>query len=292
MARRVGIRQTLTAYGFLAPNLIFYAVFLLYPVLAVFVGTFRSGGLLDEPQFVGLTNWRHVFINALTLTSMKNTLYFWVLSVPAMLVLALIIAMFLQNLRSGASAFRALLYLPTLAPVVLAALIWLFLIHPDFGAVNFILRGLGRDPVNWLGDPKFALPALAGIDVWRGIGFWSLYFLASLLALPAELQQAAQLDGAGAWQRFKHVTLPFLRPTLLFAVVLATIYGLQVFDSVFVLTDGAPSNATATMVWYIYKSLFQFDQIGYGSVLSYLLLAVILLLTLPQMRILRQKDLN
>jgi ABC-type sugar transport system permease subunit len=161
------------------------------------------------------------------------------------------------------------------------------MIHPDFGAFNLIIRAFGGEPLNFLGRGELALPVVASVETWRGIGFWAVFFLAALIALPSELFQAAQLDGASGWRRFFSLTLPLLRPTILFALVLVTIYTLQIFDSVYIMTDGGPGNATTTIVWYIYRNLFTYSNVGYGATLSFVLLIAILILTLIQMRLLR-----
>ncbi len=151
------------------------------------------------------------------------------------------------------------------------------------------MRAAGGGTVNWLGDPSLALPTLALVEIWRGMGFWTLFFLAALLALPRELYQAAYLDGTSAWQRFRFLTLPLLRPTFLFAIVIAVIYSLQIFDTVFVMTDGGPANSTATVAWYIYKSIYVYDEAGFGATLSLVLLLLILALTLVALRLLRRR---
>jgi ABC-type sugar transport system permease subunit len=183
-----------------------------------------------------------------------------------------------------------LLYIPTLTPYAVAALIWLFMYQRDFGALNMALDRIGVGPQNWLGDTSLVIPSIAMLEVWRGIGFWALLFLAALLGLPKELYQAATLDGASTWRRFIHITLPLMRPTFFFAVVMATIWNSQLFDSVSILTDGGPANSSVTVVWYIYKAMFQFnDQTGFAAALSFLLLAFILLLTAIEIRLLRKK---
>jgi ABC-type sugar transport system permease subunit len=289
LARRYRWRRYLVALGFIAPSLVFFSVFLLWPTIQVAYQTLYTGGILGDLRYVGLDNWTKLPSNAIAIRSLTNSVTFSLLVVPAMIIIGLGLGMLLVGIRRGGASFRALLYFPTLAPVVVASLIWLFVVHPDFGAFNLGLRLVGGQPLNWLGTPELALPTLAALDVWRGIGFWALFFLATLVALPQELYAAAHLDGANGWQRFRYLTIPLIRGPLLFALVIATIYTLQVFDSVFVLTDGSPAGATQTLVWYIYKALFQFDNIGLGATLSMLLLTFILILTLILMRLLRAR---
>lgn len=272
--------------------MIFFVVFLLIPVLWVFYISLQSGSLLEPMEFVGLKNWNEVFRDRTALKTLNNSLQYALIAIPGMLILGLLVAFFLRNIKRGGALLRAGVYFPVLAPVVVAALVWLFLVHPDFGVFNLVARGLGGEPINFLGRPQIALPTIAAVEIWRGVGFWAVYFLAALVGLPTELYQAAHLDGASTTQRFFHLTLPLLRRTILFALVLATIYNLQIFDSVFVMTDGGPANATATIVWYIHKTLFAYADIGYGATVSAVLLVVILILTLIQMWVLRGRKVN
>lgn len=289
LARRYRLRRTLQAYAFLAPNLFFFGLFLVVPSIWLLLVTFQSGGVYGEAQFVGLDNWRQLFVDPLVTQTMRNTLLLAAMSIPALFVVGLGLALLLRNIGRGGPALRAALYFPTLTPLVIIGSIWLFLVHPDFGALNLGIRALGGDTVNWLGDTAIALPTIAMVEVWRGMGFWALFFLAGLLALPEELYQAAHLDGTNAWQRLRYLTLPLLRPVFLFAAIVAIFYTLQVFDTVFVMTDGGPANSTATVAWYVYKSIYVYDQAGFGASLSFILLLMILGLTLGALRLLRSR---
>lgn len=289
LARRYRRRRTLGAYWFLAPNLVFFGLFLLLPSIWLLWITFQSGGVYGEAEFVGLGNWSQVFADPLVTTTIRNSLLLALMSIPLLFVIGLGLALLLRNLGRGGPALRAALYFPTLAPLVIIGSIWLFMVHPEFGALNLGIRALGGDTVNWLGSTAVALPTIAMVEVWRGMGFWALIFLAGLLALPEELYHAAHLDGANTWQRFRHLTLPLLRPVFLFAMIVAIFYTLQVFDTVFVMTDGGPANATATVAWYVYKSIYVYDQAGFGASLSFVLLLLILGLTLVTLRLLRSR---
>lgn len=290
LRRRYLARRALSAYAFLLPNALFFIAFLLMPIVYLLVLTMYNGGIITPAQYVGLDNWRDVFRDPLVRHVSRNTLLYCLIAIPAVFVIGMIFALTLQTIQRGNSTFRAIIYVPTLAPYVIAALIWLFMYQRDFGALNLLLGFLGIGPQNWLGDPQLVIPSIAMLEVWRGIGFWTILFLAALLALPTELYQAAKIDGANAWQRFIYITLPLLRPTFFFAVVMATIWNLQLFDSVSILTDGGPQDASATVVWYIYKAMFQFnDKTGFAAVLSFVLLLFILMLTAIEIRLLRKR---
>jgi multiple sugar transport system permease protein len=290
LARRYRARRALTAYGFLLPGAVFFVAFLLVPVGYLFYLTFHNGGIITPAEYVGLANWRKLWGNPLVVTAIKNTAWYCLLAIPSVFVVGMVLALCLQRIARGGSFFRSLFYVPTLTPYAVAALIWLFVVQRDFGALNMTLNLFGIAPRNWLGDTKLVIPSIAMLEVWRGVGFWTLLFLAALLGLPRELYQAATIDGANAWQRFLHITLPLMRPTFFFAVVMATIWNFQLFDSVSILTDGGPANASVTVVWYIYKAMFQFnDQTGFAAALSFLLLLFILLLTMVEIRLLRRR---
>lgn len=289
LRRQYEVRRSLVALGFLLPNLIFFVVFLVLPLTQVFVEMFQTGGLIRPIAFVGFENWERVFKDPNVVRTLTNTIKYALIIIPTMLVLGLLIALLLQNVRRGAAVFRALIYLPVLAPTVIVGLIWLFLLDPDLGAYDLLLRLVGAKPQLWLGSTDLALPSVAAMEIWRSAPFWALYFLAALIGMPRELYQAAHLDGANAWNRFRFVTLPLMRRVFLFALVLATIFVLQIFDSVYVMTDGGPAGTTTTLVWYIYHALFFFFRIGFGASMAVLLLVIILTLSLTQMRLLRRR---
>ncbi len=287
LARQRRLRRELTGWAFLAPMFIFFVVFLLLPVILVFWWSTQEGGLTTGSEFVGLDNFSRLPRQVDAAIAIRNTLRFALMSIPVTLIVALGVAMLLARVGRGGAAYRFLIYFPALVPGVVAGLIWIFLTNVDFGLFNTIFRLLGLDPVVWLG-PKSALQVLAALDVWRSVGFWAIFFLAAILGLPRELYQAAELDGANGWQRFFRLTLPMLRRVILFAVVVATIFGLQVFDTALILTGGGPGTSTLTIVFRIWTYIFgSTDKVGYGAAISVVLLVAILILTLIQLRLLR-----
>ncbi|MBV8568825.1 MAG: sugar ABC transporter permease, partial [Methylobacteriaceae bacterium] len=241
LRRRYELKKTLRAYLFLAPFLIFFAAFLFLPVAFLFWLTFHAEGILAPPTFVGLTNWRRSFADPLVLKTIANTLLYCLMAIPAVFVLAMVLALALRSIQRGRTLIRTLIYLPTLQPSLVVALIWTFVLHPDFGILNVIARAAIGRPINFLGEPSNALATIAMVEVWRGFGFWSVLFLSGLMALPIELYYAAELEGAGPVRRFFVLTLPLLKPIFYFSVIFATIVNLQLFDSVFALTDGGPA---------------------------------------------------
>jgi len=281
--RRAGARyrrrRSLTAYLFVLPYFIPFLAFLVVPVFWSLYLSFNSGGLLDSAKFVGFQNWREIGADTELTTSIRNTAVYAVEAIFIVFTLALLLALLLNRYREGSNIYKLALYVPLLAPAVLVGLIRQFVTNYDFGFFNLILTNLGIGRVNIFGNGTLALLAIVGAEVWRGLGFWTLYFLASLQNVPEELLDAAKVDGATGFQRFRRVTLPMLRPMLLFAVVIAIIANWQVFDTVYVLTQGGPYESTSTMVWFIWKRLFQFQQTGQGYAAAVLLLGIILFLT-------------
>lgn len=269
---------------------VFFVVFLLIPTLGVVWWSFQSGGLASGSQFVGLENFTGLPREPIATTAILNTLKFAAMSIPATLLIALALSLLLSRVQKGASAYRFLVYFPVLVPGVVAALIWIFLTNIDFGLFNTVLRVFGLPRQVWLGA-GLALPVLAAVDVWRNVGYWAIFFLAAVIGLPQELYQAAQLDGASAWQRFRHLTLPLLRRIILFAVVVSTIWGLQVFDTPVVLTNGGPGTTTVTVVFQVWKyAVGSSYQAGLAAAISLALLIAILVLTSVQLRVLRGRE--
>lgn len=289
LSRQARLRRELTGWMFLAPMFACFLVFLVLPVIGTLWWSLQAGGIGGETKFVGLRNFIELPDIVGASTAITNTLVFALISVPLILIGALGVALLLAGLERGGSIYRFLIYFPVLVPGVVAALIWLFLTNVDFGLFNGVVRAMGGKPVVWLGADH-ALTVLALLDVWRNVGYWALFFVAAIIGLPKELYQAAELDGASAVARFRYLTLPLLRRIVFFAVVVATIWGLQVFDTALVLTSGGPGTATTTVIYRIWLYMFgATDKIGTASAISLILIIVILLLTLVQMRLLRSR---
>lgn len=289
LRRRLTLRRNLTAYLFLAPALVFFGTFLVWPGLSLFVQTFQTGGVMSPAVFVGTENWERTFGDPLVLKTIWNTLRYCLMAIPAVFVIAMLFALALNAISVGQTAFKTVIYFPTLQPILIAALMFTFVLHQDFGVLNIVMRAISGEPVNFLGNEDLAMPTIAMVEVWKGMGFWTLLFLAGIQNLPRDLYHAAELDGAGPARRFFQLTLPMLRPTFFFSVTFATIVNLQVFDSIFILTDGGPFHSTASTTWYIYRSLFTFSEPGYGATLSFVLVLVVLVLTAIQSYAFRDK---
>jgi multiple sugar transport system permease protein len=277
--RRHRVRQNLIAWLFILPEVVFFVVFLLVPVGWLIRETFYDGGVLGPAVGVGLANWTHVFSDPTARAALGQTLLFVVTIVPAIFILALAVSCLLRPIRRGASLLRAAVYFPVLIPTVAAAEIWRFMIHPDFGLLNIFNRSVGLAPINFIGSASAATVLIILFEVWRGVGYWTIFILAAMLTVPRDRYEAAQLDGASPARRFWHVTLPGIRWPLAVAIMLSTVAVLQLFDSVFILTDGGPVTATQTVVLYAFNSVFLGGQTGYGAVLSLVVMFMIVILT-------------
>lgn len=288
--RRQRRRRNATAYLFLLPNLVAFGIFLLLPMLWVVRQSFYEGGILGPARWVGLDNWKSALDDPSLVSSIKNTLLYAGMATPLIIIFAFVAATLLREVSRGRSFFRTLIYIPALSPFVLAALLWSFIVHPDFGLLNIVVKAVGGAPVNWLGDERLALPTVAALEVWHGVGFWALFLLGALLAVPATLYDAASLDGASKWRRLWHVTLPTMRPALVLAILLSALVSLQAFDPIFVLTDGGPAGSTETAVLYIYRSIFESNNPGLGAALSMILVLVLVVVSVVILRLGNRKQ--
>jgi ABC-type sugar transport system permease subunit len=289
LRRKARLRVEATGWMFLGPMFAFFTLFLVVPVLGTVWWSTRFGSLISGTRFVGLKNFERLPDLVGAPQAIKNTLIFAVVSVPLILVGALGIALLLARLRRGGAVYRFLVYFPVLVPGVVAALIWLFLTNADFGLLNEVLRMFGAQPVAWLGVDN-ALGTLIALDVWRNVGYWAMFFVAAIIGLPEELYQAARLDGASVFARFRFLTLPLLRRIIYFAVVVSTIWAFQVFDTAIVLTRGGPAEATMTVIYRVWNYVFgASNKVGFASAISLAMIAVILAFTLLQMRLLRSR---
>ncbi|HXE56410.1 MAG TPA: sugar ABC transporter permease [Gemmatimonadales bacterium] len=277
-------RETLTAWGFLGPALAHLAIFSFGPLAFTVYLAFHRWSLVESARpFVGLDNFRQVLGDARFWHSLGVTAAY-ALYVPVTMALALAAAVALDRSGFRVRALRAVLILPSVSSVVAVALVWQWLYQPDAGLLNAALARLGLPTPDWLGDPRTALPAVMLLSVWVHLGYQTVIFLAGLQSIPASYHDAARVDGAGAWQRFRHVTLPLLRPTILFVLSTGVIASFQVFTFVAVMTEGGPLHATDVVVYRIYREAWEFLRFGTAGAMSLALLVLLFGLTWLQFR--------
>jgi multiple sugar transport system permease protein len=284
-----GARRLATAAPFILPSLAGVVLFLLVPVVIVLLLSFVKWNFLQPPHWAGFSNfvtmarYDHVF-HAL-LVSASYVLW----NIPIQTVIALGLAMLLNRRMPGMGLFRALYVLPWMSTPVALAVVWGWLLNAQNGLVNHLLVAVGLHGPNWLGDQATALPAIAMISTWQYAGYNMLFFLAGLQTIPPQLYEAASIDGASAFRQFRRITLPLLNPTMLFVLVTDVIGSFQVFDQVYVLTQGGPGSATTVINYQIYSTGFQNFDVGAASAMSLLLFGVILVVTVAQFRFFRSR---
>ncbi len=279
-------KKALWGYVFLLPWAIGLIVFWLGPIFASLIFSFTEYDMLSDMKFVGLDNYRKAFTgDELFWPSLGRTFTYSIVVVPLGLLGALGLAMLLNRGMRGSAIFRTFFFLPSLTPAVALALVWAWLLHSQVGPVNVALGAVGVDGPSWLTDSKWALWSLVIITLWNAFGGNSmLIFLAGLQGVPVPLLDAAEIDGASQWQKFRHVVLPMISPTLLFNLILGVIGALRVFTIAFVATKGGPAYATWFLALHIYQEAFQYFRMGYASALAWIFVLILLAFTYFQMR--------
>jgi len=266
----------------LGPSLAGMFVFLMLPVASSFVLSFSSWDLIGEIQWIGFDNYWKALADPAVLGALRNTVTFIAGYLPATVGIALGLALLLNRRIRGRVVFRAIYFVPVVTSWVAVSLIWKWLLNPQYGLVNVALGWLGFKGPGWLFDPQWAMTGVILTSIWKDIGFVTVIYLAGLQDIPEHLYEAASLDGATPWQRFRHVTLPMLMPTTFFVTTISLISSFQVFDQVWVMTQGGPAGATSVMVELIYKNAFSYYQMGYASAISWVLFALIFAVTIAQ----------
>jgi multiple sugar transport system permease protein len=274
-------------YLFIAPQMLGLLAFALFPTVAVLVLSFSQWDLIHAIQGVGLANYAAEVSDPVFWHAVVNTIYYAGVSIPLTLAVALLGALALNRKMALRGWYRAIFFTPVITPVVAVALVWTWLFNPAYGLINVLLGEIGIAGPPWLDSLQWAMPSIILVSVWRNFGYSLVIFLAGLQGVPAHLYEAAQVDGAGRWHQFRHVTLPMLSPTTFFLLVTAVISSFQVFDQIFVMTSGqaGPADATRVIVFHIYELAFRLFQFGQASAVTVLLFLVILAVTLLQFRL-------
>jgi multiple sugar transport system permease protein len=271
----------MAGFLFILPWLIGLIVFQIYPILASVYFSFTNYNIIQPPTWVGWQNYVTMFTaDSDFWNGVDNSLYYALIAVPLGLAFSLALALVLNLRARGIGIYRALFYLPALAPPVVATVVFLMLLNPDQGLINVALQAIGVSGPGWFLDPAWAKPALIVLYMWNA-GTYVLIFLAGLQEIPQTLLEAAMIDGAGAWGRFRHVTIPLLSPVILFNLVMGIIWSFQVFDQALTVgnTTGDPVGSTLMFMVLIYRSAFQYFQMGYASALSVILFLVVVVIT-------------
>jgi multiple sugar transport system permease protein len=277
-------------YLLVAPAMAVLIALSIYPLLFAVKIAFQTGS--GETARWTLANFTRLWSDTFFLSALSHTLIYAIVALNCEFVLGLGLAVLLDRPLRGRAIFRAALLIPMMLPPVVAGVVWRLMLNPDFGAINGTLRGAGldTDALTWTASPLLAMASVIAVDVWQWTPFMFLVLLAGLQAIPEEPYEAAMIDGASAWQTFRHVTLPLLRPAILIALLLRTMDLLRVFDQIFILTEGGPGLATETVSLYIYRAAFRFFDFGYAAAMSFVLLVITNIISLAYIRLLQKQE--
>ena len=275
-------REALSCYLFILPWGIGFLAFVLGPVVASFVLSFMDYSVVTPPRFAGLDNYYELFVDDDRFgMSMFNTIYYVVFFVPLHMIVALGLALLLNQKVRGMPVYRTLYYVPSIVPVVAGAILWVWILQPEWGLINSLLRSVGMEGPLWLASLTWSKPALILMALW-GSGAAMIICLAGLQGVPQHLYEAAEIDGANRWQRFWNVTMPLLTPTIFFILILGIIGSFQVFTTAYVMTGGGPAESTLFYMLYLYRRAFVYMNMGYASAMAWILFVAILVLTIIQ----------
>lgn len=272
------INKNSAAWIFILPAIIGIFIFIIIPVICSFSLSFTKWDLLNPVQFVGFKNYSELFHQALFWKILLNTIVFALSTSVFGVIIPLILAYVLNNKIRGSEFYKSAYFLPFITPMVVIGIIWSWIFDPNIGLLNQVLN----IHINWLYDTKFAMPALIMVSVWKLIGYNMIIFLSSLSAISQSLFEAAKIDGANSFQIFKNITIPMLSPTIFFVVIITAISSFQVFDLIYLMTQGGPFDSTNVLVYSIYKEAFEYFNVGRASAIAYVLFVIILVLTLIQ----------
>ena len=298
ITRKRNINQKkLAPYLFIAPAVILFCLLLVYPIFSGFLLSFQDWNLLaKEASFVGLGNYTKALRDPLFKKSLWNTVYYTLMTIPATVVLSLVVALMINSrLVKWKSLFRILYFIPVVTSMVAISFVWKWMYNPRYGLINLALEAIGLNGQSWLSSPTLALPSVAIMMIWQSLGFYMVLFIAGLQGIPETLYEASTIDGANRWQTFAYITLPLLNPTIVFILITSVINSFQVFVPVFVMTSsttgepGGPLNSTRVLVYHLYSIAFRNLDMGYGSAIAFILFAILLVITVLQFRVVQHK---
>lgn len=290
-AKRRARRNALVGWSFILPNFLGFALLTLVPLLGAFGLAFMEWDGFTDPEFAGLSNFARLFRDSSFGIALLNTLYYAAGHIPLTIAASLGLALLLNRKLRGVGFFRTAMFFPYVTSLVAIAVVWNMLFNPEYGPINQFLSLLGvQDPPGWTSSSAWAMPAVIITSVWRDMGYYMVLFLAGLQAIPQEYCEAAKVDGANAWQRFWNVTIPSLRPTTFFVLVMVTIASFKVFDLIVVMTDGGPGRATLVLSQLIYREGIRENDFGYSSAISLVLFLMVLVFTVVQFKLQQRKE--
>lgn len=296
-SRTKSFRDNVAAYTFLLPAMLIYAIFTIYPFIYGFIISLSQWDGFNDMKYIGIKNYEKLLHDPLIPKYLTHNILYGIGTITAKLLLAFIIALLLNRKFKGVTFFRGVFFTPVVMSFVAIGILWMWMYNPNFGLINSLLIQLKiispNHPILWLADTKTALGSLMGVDVWRWTGYHVVLFLAGLQTIPDSLYEAAEVDGAGKWQQLRYVTIPQLKPIFLVNLTFCLIGSFSVFDTIYVMTQGGPYHSTQVMATYIYDTSFgSSNQFGYATSISFLLFAIILVITIFLVRAMRKAEQN
>lgn len=288
---RLYARESRLAYLFISPAMILFLIFSMLPAAAALILSFTNYDILNPPQWTGLANYSRLLQDQIFRQTIGNILFYVAMYIPTMVILSLLVALALNRKMPGMKVYRAIFYLPVISSTVAASTVWMWLFNQNYGIIDQILGFVGINGPNWLYEVNYAMIAIVIVTVWQGIGGNMIIYMAGLQGIPEYLYEAALLDGANGWQRFRYVTWPSLRTTTFFVTTTAFIGSFQLFDQAYVMTSGGPGNTTLTPVYYIYQNGFTQLQMGYASSQAFTLFVIIVIVSMINIRVNREQNL-
>ncbi|RJQ41117.1 MAG: sugar ABC transporter permease [Anaerolineaceae bacterium] len=279
-----------SAGWFLLPYFLVYFIFFFLPAISILPMSFTEWSIIGTPKFVGLANFKSIFSNRFFVQALSNTFIYTILVTVILTVLGLLLAVLLNQKLRGRVIVRTIVIMPYVISSAVAGILWKWMFERNFGIINTYFQQMGLPLIGWLSDPQIALFSIIIVNIWWSVGFNTVTFLAAIQGIPEELYQAAQVDGASPFQCFRYITIPQLKPIILYVTVLCAANSFQMFDEAYVITQGGPLGSTTTLVFQIYTEAFKSFRLGYSAALSVITCAIIILITLLQMRINKGKD--
>ncbi|MBN9392579.1 MAG: sugar ABC transporter permease [Chloroflexi bacterium] len=284
-------KKALPVYLFILPGVILFLVWTVYPLVNMFVMSFFQWNLVKPSIFLGFDNYARAFGDEIFWQALRNTIFYAVISVPGQLILGLAVALLVNQKLPFRAFFRTMFYLPVVSSWLVVSLIFMYLYNSQAGLLNYLLKDILHIIPSyqaWLQNPVTALFAICALGIWKGVGWTMVIFLAGLQSVPPTLYESAAMDGANTWRRFWHITLPLIRPTIVFATVMLSIGAFNVFIQVYVMTGGGPQHSTETLMTYMYSEAFKFLDLGYGAALSWIFAIGIFIISILEIRFLRR----
>ena len=282
-------KEFLVGMGFILPSLLGFVVFTFIPVIISLVLSFSSWNFMQgwgAIKFNGLSNYIRLFSDEWFLNSYKNNILFTAVTVPVLIGLGLVMANIINKYIYGGGAVRTMIFIPYIASVVAVCTVWMVLLQPSYGPVNQALTALGvKNPPGWLADFKWSLPSIMIIYIWQQVGYYSIVFLAGLKGLPEDVYEAAKVDGASPIRQFFSITIPLISPTTFFLTIMGIIGSFKVFDQISVLAQGGPGSSSSVMAYYVYRTAFDYFDMGYANTLAWALFVLVFLVTLIQWKL-------